>query len=64
MYCMGGGQAGEGPLGWGRTAYSSMIHETALARVAVPCRIISGRLAASAAARSVWIGFQILAHSL
>src|SRR5438128_6739184 len=38
--------------------------ETARARVAVPCRMISGNPASMATARSVWMGFQMRAHSV
>ena len=36
----------------------------ASAQVQVPCRMMSGSPKARAAARSVWIGFQIEAHSV
>ena len=38
--------------------------ETESARVAVPCRMMSGSPAARAYATSVWIGFQMRAHSV
>src|SRR5262249_39436865 len=45
------------PAAFARTA------DTASASVAVPWRMMSGSPAACATARSVWIGFQIRAHS-
>ena len=39
-----------------------MICRIARPHVAVPCRMISGSPADLAKARSVWIGYQILAH--
>ena len=48
-----------GPRGSCRSA-----REIASASVAVPCRMMSGSPAARATARSVWIGFQMRAHSV
>ena len=43
---------------------SSTSLETASAKVAVPCRMMSGKPASNATRRSVWIGFQMCAHSV